>query len=183
MSKQLLFIQGGGNNGYETDQALVASLQKELGPAYEIIYPKIQNDETAADFGWVQQIAGNIATMKEDFVLLGHSFGASMILKLFSEQVIVKEIAGIFLLSTPFWTGDAAWIKGLKLQENFAEKLPKNIPVFFYHCQDDDEVPFAHLSLYKEKLTGAIFREIVLGGHQLDNHLTLVAQDIKSLDT
>lgn len=29
--KQVLFIQGGGNGGYEADAALTASLQAELG--------------------------------------------------------------------------------------------------------------------------------------------------------
>jgi hypothetical protein len=28
MKKQILFIQGGGDNGYEADKSLVASLQK-----------------------------------------------------------------------------------------------------------------------------------------------------------
>jgi len=31
MSKQVLFIQGGGDDGYEADKALVASLQTALG--------------------------------------------------------------------------------------------------------------------------------------------------------
>ena len=29
MKKQILFIQGGGDNGYEADKSLVASLEKE----------------------------------------------------------------------------------------------------------------------------------------------------------
>ena len=48
-------------------------------------------------------------------------------------------------------------------------------------CQDDEEVPFSHLDHYKQKLTQATFRELKSGGHHLNNDLTLVAADIKSL--
>jgi len=50
--------------------------------------------------------------------------------------------------------------QGLKLQEDFAEKLPKNSHIFFYHCRDDEEIPFNNFSSYKHKLPVAIFREI-----------------------
>ena len=33
MKKQILFIQGGGDNGYQADKPLVTSLQKEIGNA------------------------------------------------------------------------------------------------------------------------------------------------------
>ena len=181
MVKQVLFIQGGGDNGYEVDTALVTSLQITLGKEYDIIYPKIHNDESLSDFGWTQQIGKEISALNDNLILAGHSFGASMILKYLSENFVEKKIAGVFLISTPVWSGDEDWKKGLKLRENFAEGLPKEVPIFFYHCQDDEEVPFSHLSFYREKLTHATFREIYRGGHQLNNDLTLVARDIKSL--
>ena len=37
--KQVLFIQGGGEGGYEADAKLAASLQKGLGAAYNVRYP------------------------------------------------------------------------------------------------------------------------------------------------
>ena len=104
-----------------------------------------------------------------------------MLLKFLSENEVRKTISGAFLLSTPFWSGAEDWKIGLKLQNNFANQLSKDIPIFMYHCRDDDEVPFAHLSLYKQKLPWANFREIISGGHQLNNDLSMVAKDIKSL--
>lgn len=92
-----------------------------------------------------------------------------------------KKIGGIFLISTPFWSGDEDWKQGLKLRENFPDTLPKNVPIFLYHCRDDEEVPFEHLSVYAQKLPQATVREIASGGHQLNNNLSLVANDIKTL--
>lgn len=48
-----------------------------------------------------------------------------------------KKIGGIFLLATPFWTGDVDWEKGLKPQDDFADKLPEQVPIFLYHNMGD----------------------------------------------
>lgn len=179
--KQVLFIQGGGDNGYEADEALVASLRESLGKEYQIDYPKIQSDETSSDFGWTKQIGDNIDRINQNFILVGHSFGSSMILKYISENSVNKKIEGIFLIATPFWDGNEEWQKSLKLKDNFADKLPAEVRIFFYHCQDDEEIPFSHFHLYKEKLSKATFRKIKSGGHQFNNDLSLIARDIKSL--
>jgi len=183
MSKQVLFIQGGGNGGYEADANLVASLQTELGKDYKVNYPKILPDETVQNFGqrWLQQIGKEISSFKGEIILTAHSLGASMLLKYLSESKTKENIAGIFLISPPFWTGNEDWVQPLKLQENFSDKLPKDIPMFFYQCRDDKVVPFDHLSFYKQNLPWAVFREMAHGGHQLNNDLSIVANDIREL--
>jgi predicted alpha/beta hydrolase family esterase len=181
MNKHVLFIQGGGGKeDYEADAKLVDSLQEILGEAYTIHYPLLP-DESAPDFGRSKQIGKGVSLMEREIILVGHSLGASMLLKYLSENKVKKKIAGIFLISTPFWSGDEDWKEGLKLQENFADNLSKDVPIFLYHCRDDDEVPFAHLAVYRQKLPWATFREISSGGHQLNHDLKIVATDIKSL--
>lgn len=59
----------------------LASLQTALGKGYDIVYPEIQSDESAPDFGWTRQIGKKISAANDDMILAGHSFGASMILK------------------------------------------------------------------------------------------------------
>jgi uncharacterized protein len=181
MKKNILFIQGGGGDeDYAADAKLVASLRESLGEAYAVHYPRLP-DEPGPDFGRSKQIRKEISSIKGDVILVAHSLGASMLLKYLTENEVKKKITGIFLISTPLWSGDEDWKEGLKLQEDFAEKLPKGVPIFLYHSKDDEEVPFDHLSLYAQKLPQATIREIASGGHQLDNDLTLVAKDIKSL--
>lgn len=183
MSKPVLFIQGGGNGGYEEDAALVASLRKALGAAYKVHYPKMLPDEAEPDFGrqWLKQIGKEISSIKGVVILAGHSLGASMLLKYLSENKIKKNIAGIFLIAPPFWSGDEDWVQSLKLQKDFSDKLPKDAPTFFYQCKDDEVVPFDHFTFYKQNLSWAVFREVATGGHQFNNDLALVAHDIKSL--
>ena len=181
MKKQVLFIQGGGNGGFEADAKMVTSLQKILGKDYDISYPRMQTDEALPDFGWLKQIGTEIGKLKDGVILAAHSLGASLLLKYLSENKVSKKIAGIFLISTAFWTGNEDWVQGLKLQEDFAESLPKNSRIFFYHCRDDEEIPFAHLALYRHKIPMASFHEIESGGHQLGKHINLIAKDIKEL--
>lgn len=180
MTKHILFIQGGGDGGYEADKALVRSLQENLGDQYAIDYPEMPSDESAPDFGWLHEIGKKISEAKDNFILAGHSLGASMILKFLSENDVPKKIKGIFLLATPFWSGNETWKQGLKLRENFAGNLPGETPIFFYHCQDDEEVPFSQMDQYKRELPQANFRVVTSGGHQFNNSLALVTDHIKS---
>lgn len=183
MKKQVLFIHGGGDGGYEADTALVVSLQAALGREYEINYPKILPDETIEDVAplWLNQIDKALSADKNEIILTGHSLGGSMLLKYLSENKIRENIAGIFLIAPPFWSGDQDWVQPLKLQKDFSDKLQKDIPIFFYQCKDDDVVPFDHFTIYQQNVPWATFREIESGGHQLDNDLSLVAKDIKEL--
>lgn len=178
MKKQLLFIQGAG--GYEEDEKLVESLRENLGEGYEVRYPEMPKDDNTVYEAWKEQIAKNLLDIKGEVILVGHSFGASTLLKYLSEEKLERTIAGVFLIATPYW-GSESWQKEYALEENFALRLPETLKIFFYHNRDDDVVPFKHLRLYKEKLPQATFLEIERGGHQFNNDLSKVAQDIQKL--
>ena len=178
MEKLVTFFHGGGSkDDYDLDKKLVSSLELKLGSNYSIHYPFLP-DNGSPDLGRREQIRHEISSGKNDVILVGHSLGASMLLACLSEIEIKRKIGGVFLLATPFWQGDEDWVKAFKLRPDFAEKLDQKIPLFFYHCRDDEEVPFAQLAVYKQKLPWATFREISTGGHQFDNDLTIVAADI-----
>ena len=180
MAKQILFIQGGGDDGYNETAKLVAALRKELGTAYEVSYPPMPDDDTP-DFGWLKQIGEEIGKSGDSLILAGHSLGASLLLKYLSENKAPKKITGIFLVAPPFWSGKEEWKQGLILQKDFAEKLPKEISTYFYYCDDDDVVPAGHFATYRQQLPWVTFREFESGGHLLHNHADAVAKDIKAL--
>lgn len=181
MSQQVLFIQGGGEEAdYVADSPLVASLQQALGNAYVVQYPRLPT-EPEPDFGRLRQIGHALSLLPDNSSLVGHSLGASMLLKYLSKTSARHRLAGLFLLATPFWQGDEAWKQGLKLPPDFASRLPADVPIFLYHCQDDEEVPVDHLGLYAQQLPQAHVRRLPSGGHQFNQDASLVASDIKSL--
>jgi predicted alpha/beta hydrolase family esterase len=133
---------------------------------------------------WKQHIEKELAAMQEPIMLIGHSVGASVIMKYLSEMEGKKPIVGIFLIAAPFWGGDGWRYEGyeeLELPQGIAAKLPKDIAIFLYHCRDDEIVPFDHLALYAQVLPQATVRQLDEGGHQLNNDLSAVAKDVKIL--
>jgi len=180
-AKPVLFIHGGGDGGYEADAPLADSLQRELGPAYGVRAPRMPEDSTP-DFGWGAKIGSEIGATKGELLLVGHSLGASMLLKYLAEHKIADRIGGIFLLATPFWKGDEDWQKGLVLPDRFAEALSEDVPLFLYHCEDDEEIGVSHLDIYIDKLPWATVRRLESGGHQFGEDLSLVARDIRDLE-
>lgn len=185
MPRQVLFIQGAGEGAYEADAKLAESLRRALGPDYEVTYPAMPNEADASYDEWKHRIEEELAGMHESAILAGHSVGASILLKCLGESKLTKPVAGVFLMATPFWGGDGWRYEGyqkLQLTKDIEARLPQGARVLLYHCQDDDTVPCEHLALYAALLPHATQHQVTHGGHQFNNDLSLVAQDIKSLN-
>lgn len=180
--KQVVFIRGaGGEEAHKEDAKLATSLQESLGATYNVRYPHMPDDD-APNSEWIRQIGKEIAAINNEVILVAHSVGASTLLKYFAENKVKHQIAGIFLIATPFWGGDKGWhYEGFTMPEDFPAHLPKEVPIYLYHNRDDSIAPFAHLALYAAKLPQATIREGASGGHQFDDDLTQVAKDIKNL--
>lgn len=181
MPQQVLFIQGAGDGAYDADAKLVESLRQALSKEYEVTYPLMPHEADAPFDEWRQQISHTLSKIHEPVIVIGHSVGASILLKYLSEIPLKKALAGIFLLSAPFWGGEGWHYEGyqkLQLPANIEAKLPAGTPLFLYHCRDDEIVPYEHLTLYAELLPHATIRPLPQGGHQFNSDLSEVAKDI-----
>lgn len=177
MKKHVLFVHGAGEDAHEEDRKLAESLQNALGAGYDVRSPKMPGG--GPGYGeWKNRILGELAAMGSGAILVGHSFGASILLKCFSEERLEKPVAGVFLVAAPFWGAEDWEVDEYALQEDFASKLPEGLPVFFYHGRGDEVVPFGHLALYRERFPGATFRAFDGRGHQFGDDLSEVAGDI-----
>ncbi len=184
MNKHVLFIHGAGEGAFEEDGLLVASLQSALGPAYEVRYPKMPEEDSATYADWKAPIERELASLDDAVILVGHSVGGSVLIKYLSEQQLDKPISSVFLLATPYWGADEFWKwDEAHLGQDVATKLASIPRIFLYHSRDDDTVPFAHLALYAAKLPQATVREFDRRGHQFGNDLTEVAEDIRKAGT
>ena len=178
---RVLFVHGGGGEAFEGDGALVRSLREALGPDFCVEYPEMP-DADAPEFGaWSARISYELTALDGRVILVGHSLGGSVLLKHLSEERMEEPIAGLFLIATPYW-GAVDWkIAQFALREDFAEALPKDVPIFLYHSRDDQVVPFAHLAMYAGRLPLASVREFDGRGHQFGDDLSEVAEDIARL--
>ena len=160
---------------------MAASLRDALGSGYEVLCPKMPVEDSPQYTAWRDRIASELAELDGEVFLVGHSLGASILLKYISEEKTVTPIAGMFLVAPPYWGVEDWEVNEYVLQEDFASTLPRGLPMFFYHSRDDEWVPFAHLALYAETFPHANAREFDGRGHQFDDDLTEVAHDIQSL--
>ncbi|MBV9733680.1 MAG: serine hydrolase family protein [Verrucomicrobia bacterium] len=184
MKQQILFIQGGGAGAHSADESLVGYLRSVLGPSYEVRYPIMPNEEDPEYERWRIAITKELTVLTGDVILIGHSLGGSFLLKYLSEEKVETTIAGVFLIAAPYWGGNGWRYEGYErvgLREDFVSKLPQGVPLYLYHSRDDEIVPFAHLSLYAEKLPAAAIRVVEGRGHQFANNLCEIVADLTSL--
>ena len=181
MRKRVLFIHGGGEGAYEEDRKLAASLRDALGTAYDVQVPKMPNEDRPVYEAWRERITKELDALEGEVILVGHSLGASVMLKYLFEGEVEKPVAGLFLVASPYWGAEDWEVDEYALREDFASKIPKEMLVFLYHSRDDEVVPFAHAALYAEKLPRATVQEFDDRGHQFDDDLSEVARDIGRL--
>jgi predicted alpha/beta hydrolase family esterase len=178
----VLFVQGGGKGAHSEDASLADSLKRALGLKYDVRFPRMPVESDPNVGSWKLKISSELAQMPGRVILVAHSVGGSILLRYLAEEKIGNPIAGLFLLAVPSWDEDRWNFDDLKLPGDLAEKLAQIPRIFFYHCRDDDVVPFAHLALHGARIPRAVMRAVDSGGHQFGHDLTGVAMDIRGND-
>lgn len=164
---------GKGKGSYD----LVKFLKTEL-PDHKILFPKIEKPAAPTYAKYKKMYTVAFAKISDPIILVGHSLGASTLLKYLSEEKPSIPITGLFLVSTPFWGNN---MKEFQLEEDFQLSLPAIPITFLYHSKQDEDVPFEHLHIYSAALKGAIVRELDGKEHVFATGLPALVSDIKSL--
>jgi predicted alpha/beta hydrolase family esterase len=181
MTTRVLFIQGGGEGAHAVDAPLAASLQRALGADYEVRFPEMPDEADPDVATWTPAIAAELAKASGRVILVGHSIGGSLLLRTLADRPIARPIAGLFVLAAPTWDGDRWAFDDLRLPRDLHARVAAIPTIAFYHCRDDDIVPFGHLALHGARIPRAHMRAINRGGHQFDDDLAFVAADIRAL--
>ena len=178
----VLFVQGAGDMWTpDGSGVLVKYLEKSLGSDYEVVAPEMPDAAIGPHYlPWRNKIDAQLRVIDGPVVLVGHSFGGSVLLKYLAEGPPPGSIAGLFLVSVPFWGPEGWAYDEYALPEGFPSRLPAT-PIFLYHSREDPHVPFAHLALYEERLPNAISRPIDGPEHSFMNGLPALIADIREV--
>ncbi len=181
-NQPLLFVQGAGDMwAPDGSGVLVRYLEKALGPDFDVKAPEMPDAETDPHYlPWRDRIDAELRAMDGAAVLVGHSFGGSVLLKYLAEGSPPRPISGLFLLSTPWWGPEGWAYDEYAVSDDFASRLP-DIPTFLYHSREDPEVPFTHLALYEERLPTATSRPIDGSNHSFTDGLPELVADIRQV--
>jgi predicted alpha/beta hydrolase family esterase len=182
MVKRILFVQGAGEGVHDLwDSNLVASLEHELGEGYAVCYPRMPREDDPDCPAWKAALARQFASLEDGAFLVGHSFGGTVLIQALAGPTPKPRFGGLFVVAAPFigeggWAGDD--IGGC---EDVSGRLALGLPVFLYHGADDTVVPEAHVHLHARALGHAVVRTLERRDHQLDNDMSEVARDIRSM--
>jgi predicted alpha/beta hydrolase family esterase len=125
MRRQVLFIQGGGARVHdEWDGMLVGSLRRELGPSYEVRYPRMPNEDDPSYAIWRATLRKEFASLNDGAIVVGHSIGGTILINVLAEQPLERELGAIILIAAPF-VGEGGWQPDdWQPQREMGEKAP-----------------------------------------------------------
>ena len=182
MAATVLVVQGAGDMHHpEGTIVLVRYLERSLPEGFRVHAPEMPDADSDPRFvPWRDEITATLAELDRPILLVGHSVGGSVVLKMLSEAPADPAIRGLFLASVPWWGPEGwAWDE-FAVPDDFAARLPE-VPVFLYHSVDDPEVPFAHLGLYEARMPAATARPVDGAEHSFRNGLPELVTDITGL--
>jgi pimeloyl-ACP methyl ester carboxylesterase len=179
-TRQVLFIQGGGAGVHdEWDQPLVDSLERELGDGYDVVYPRMPDEDDPSGATWSTAILREISALGDGAVVVGHSVGGTLLVNTLVEHPQRPKPRAIVLIAAPFvgaggWPGDEFELPG-----DLGARLPEDVPVHVFHGLEDEIVPPSHADLYGRVLPRAQLHRLPGRDHQLNGDLREVAKAIE----
>lgn len=178
----VLFVQGGGAGTHdEWDNKLVESLTRELGPGFDVRYPRMPNEDDPAYAPWKAALETEFKTLGDDTILVGHSIGGTILVNALAQSRSRRKFGAIFLIATPF-VGEGGWpSEDMNLPPDLGARLPRDVPVYVYHGLDDETAPPSHAELYARAIPQAHVHQLPHRDHQLNDDLSEIATTIKSL--
>ena len=182
--REVLFVQGAGSDVHdEWDIRLVESLQRELGPGYDIRYPRMPNEDDPALATWQPAIETELASLRNGAIVIGHSVGGTLLINVLAASSALPALGAIVLISAPF-IGEGGWTTDdLTSRPDLFDRLSPTVPLFLYHGEADAEVPVTHVELYSRAVRGAQVRRLAGRDHQVNNDLSEIARDILELES
>ena len=182
MTRQILFVQGGGQKVHdEWDNRLVDSLEHELGQGYTVRYPRMPHEAEPRYADWAAALDREFATLDDGALLVGHSIGGTILIRRLADHPPTLAIDDVFLIAAPF-VGAGGWqSEDVAPLSDLGAELPEGMAVHLYHGTKDETAPVTHVDLYAKAIPRADVHRLAGRDHQLDNDLSEVAADIRRL--
>jgi predicted alpha/beta hydrolase family esterase len=87
MKGRVLFVQGGGEGAHDRwDIKLVRSLERELGPEYDVRYPRMPKEADPTYARWRAALKRELAKVGGGATLVGHSVGGSILVSVLAGE-------------------------------------------------------------------------------------------------
>lgn len=158
------------------------SLQDVLGSSYEVFSPIMPNSNNARYEEWKIWFEKLVPFLTDNVVLIGHSLGASFLVRYLAENEFSVHIratllvAGAYSVDMDDMTSEFAAPKSFELLEK------QGGSIFLYQSKDDPVVPFSELAKYQAALPHATARIFTDREHFNQDTFPELIADIKSFE-
>ncbi|HMI04097.1 MAG TPA: alpha/beta hydrolase [Pedobacter sp.] len=181
MNYEILFIQGAGEVTRAEEQVIADALKTELGDDFAILLPTIKDADQPTYLAWENALITNLNSLPGKVILLGHSFGASVILKHFSREPVPDKVIGMILFGVPYWK-DQNWdVSEYEIEDDFLANLSKLDNIYFYHSTDDEVIPYEQFKSYQKLIPKAHWKVLSGMNHSYHGAIPDMIQDIQDL--
>lgn len=182
MKRQVLFIQGAGARVHdEWDDKLAESLTRELGPQYDVQYPRMPDEDDPHVAAWKAALTQHLESLHDGAIVVGHSVGGTVLINTLAEKPPARLLGAIVLIAAPFVGADGWESDEWQSSGDLGAQLPRGAPICVFHGLADDTVPPSHADLYARAIPQARLYRLTNRDHQLNNDLREIAQVIKTL--
>ena len=165
MLQDVLAIHGAGEPRLRDGQVYWEPLLRSgLGAGYRVEAPRMPAPDDPHYRPWAHEIANRLETLASP-VLVGHPFGASVLLKFLAQATAPPSFRGLFLVATPFWEQS---LPESALTQDELERLSGLAPVYLYQSRDDEEIGLDHLERYAHAMPQAMIRVLDGRGHEFN---------------
>lgn len=181
MNYEILFIQGAGSVTTEQEQVIVDALRIKLGDQFTIIYPHMPDADTPSYLAWEAVLTTNLKNLSGKVILLGHSLGASIILKHFSKEPVPDRVLGMILFGVPYWK-DQEWdVSEYVIEDDFIGNLSMLDNIYLYHSIDDEVIPTHQFTSYRKIIPKVHWRVLSGTDHSYHGAIPNMINDIHEL--
>lgn len=154
-------------------------LPDDLGGEYDVLFPNMPNASDARYAEWKITFDKIMPLLESEAVFVGHSLGATFLIKYFSESDASGKAKALLLVAGAHDpSGDEPLLDFALGDLSRLAKLGNR--VFLYHSQDDPVVPFANFEAFRRELPEATARIFADRGHFNLPEFPEIAEDIRN---
>jgi predicted alpha/beta hydrolase family esterase len=158
------------------------TLQKALGPSFDILLPRMPNNTNAQYADWKKIFEKIMEKVDENVVLVGHSLGALFLTKYLSENFPSKKVKSVFLIAAPFDDTSKESLGSFAIDVSKVGNIQEKVSsIFLYFSKDDPVVSFSEADKYAQKLPQATLRTLDDRGHFRQEQFPELVRDLQNL--
>lgn len=168
MMKHIVFVHSAGEQKVNAgSNPLIHYLKTDTNAEWHT--PRFPREEGQVYRNWVKVLQDELAAIpiEDDIIIIGHSFGGSVVMKYLTEHRDPHHISKVIMIGSPYWGCDEKFDdEQNELSAHAEDDIDPGIELYHVQSVDDDRVPFTHQACWHNKFPILNIIKKASGGHE-----------------